>query len=117
MSAPLGTFLWLVLAAQGSVTAATPPPPDLEVFGRLQQNLECQPIEDPDDILGHCWITARFRISRVVRGRAPSRLITIRYLAHTYRVEGRLIRLKLRANASGTNTVCAVPGGEGLRCG
>ena len=116
MSAFLGNFLWLVLAMQGSVTAP-PPPPDLEVFGRLQKNLECQLIEDPDDILGHCWVTARFRISRVIRGRAPSLLITIRYLAHTYRLEDRLIRLRLRANSSGTYIVCAEPGGEGLRCG
>jgi integration host factor subunit beta len=86
------------------------------VVGRIR-NLNYEAIDDPEDILGHGWITARLRISRVLRGRPSSRLITIRYIAHTYRSERSALRLRLRANADGTYTVCAEPGGEGLVCG
>ncbi len=112
---PLSYLLWLFVATQTPVTARSQPPPDLEVVGRLK-NLHYEPIYDPDDILGHGWITARLRISRVLRGRPASRLITIRYLAHTYRYERSLIRLRLRANAKGIYIVCAEPGGIGLVC-
>jgi integration host factor subunit beta len=88
----------------------------LEAVGRLR-NLHYESIYDPEDILGHGWITAQFRISRVLRGRPTSRLITIRYLAHTYRSERSPIRLRLRANPNGAYTVCAEPGGDGLVCG
>jgi integration host factor subunit beta len=116
MNAILGNLLWLTAATQSPANFQSPPPPDLEVVGRLE-NLDYETIDDPDDILGHGWITAKLRISRVLRGRSPSRFITIRYLAHTYRTESSPVRLKLRANANGTYTVCAPPGGEGLVCG
>jgi integration host factor subunit beta len=120
MNAALGKLLWLFIAAPFPESAGSPrpppPPPDLEVVGRVR-NLHYEPIHDPDDLLGHGWITARVRISRVVRGRSPSRLITVRYIAHSFRYGGRPVRLRLRADGSGTYTVCAEPGGEGLICG
>ncbi|HKT77971.1 MAG TPA: hypothetical protein VJQ78_14655 [Sphingobium sp.] len=116
MSAILSNLLWLMVAAQSPTNVQSQPPPDLEVVGRLK-NLDYMPIDDPEDILGHGWITAQLRISRVLKGRFPSRSIIIRYLAHTYRAESSPVRLKLRANANGTYTVCAAPGGEGLVCG
>lgn len=112
----MSNLLWLIIAAQSPATARPQPPPDLEVVGRLR-NIHYEPIDDPEDILGHGSITAKFRISRVLRGRASSRLITVRYLAHAYRSERSPIRLRLRAEANGTYTVCAEPGGEGLVCG
>ena len=116
MNAAFGNMLWLIFAAQSPVGGRSQPPPDLEVVGRLQ-NLDYAAVDDPEDLLGHGWITARLHISRVVRGRSPSRLITIRYLVHTYRNESSPVRLRLQANANGTYTVCATPGGDGLVCG
>lgn len=116
MSAAFSNLLWLIVATQSPASVQSPPPPDLEVVGRLK-NLDYQLADDPKDILGHGWITAQLRISRVLRGRSPSSLITIRYLAHTYRNESSPVRLDLRANANGTYTVCAPPGGDGALCG
>jgi hypothetical protein len=115
MNAALGNMLWLFFAAQSPAGVRFQPPPDLEVVGRLK-NFDYEAIDDPEDLLGHGWITARLRILRVVRGRSPSRLITIRYLAHTYRNESSPVRLRLRGNANGTYTVCATSGGDGLVC-
>ena len=106
----------LLIATQSSAIARPHPAPDLEAVGRLR-NLKYDHIDDPQDILGHGWITAEFRITRVLRGRAPSRHILIRYLAHTYRREDLPIRLRLRTNINGTYTVCAERGGDGLICG
>lgn len=116
MNAAFSNMLWVIFAAQSPAGVRSLPPPDLEVEGRLQ-NLDYAAIDDPEDLLGHGWITARLRISRVVKGRSASRLITIRYLAHTYRNESSPVRLRLRANANGTYTVCATPDGDGLVCG
>ena len=116
MNIGLSSLISLLIATQSSATARPHPRPDLEAVGRLR-NLDYRHIDGPDDGFGHGWITAEFRISRVLRGRAPSRLVIIRYLAHTYRREDLPIRLRLRANTNGTYTVCAEPGGEGLICG
>lgn len=116
MNAVIGNILLLTFAAQSPDGGRLLPPPDLEVVGRLK-NLEYAAVDDPQDLLGHGWITARLRISRVVRGRSPLRLIIIHYLAHTYRNERLPVQLRLRANVDGTYTVCATPGGDGLMCG
>lgn len=116
MNASLGNLLWLFAAMQSSASVRPQPPPDLEVVGRLK-NLNYESIAEPGDILGYGWISARVRISRVLRGHSPSPIITVRYLAHTYRTESSPVRLRLRANSNGTYTVCAEPGGIGLVCG
>ena len=116
MNAVLGHLVLLLVASQSPASVRPQPPPDLEVIGQLK-NLDYESIDDPDDLLGHGWVTARLSISRVLRGRSASRLITVRYLAHTYRAEGSPVRLRLRENANGTYTVCAEPGGNGLICG
>jgi integration host factor subunit beta len=111
-------LLLLSMVAAAAQPADRPqPPPDLEVVGRLLRNVGYESIDDPDDLLGHGWITAHFRITRAVHGRPPSRLITIRYLAHSYRPANSTMQLRLRADVNGTYTVCAEPGGEGLVCG
>lgn len=89
--------------------------PDVEAFGRLQ-NLSYDPINDPDDLLGYGWITARFKPVRILRGRVATPTITVRYLAHTYWSEDRLIRLRLRPRPSGIYVVCAERDEEGLKC-
>ena len=116
MNPVLGNLLWLIAAAQSPASVRPQPPPDLEVIGQLK-NLAYESIDDPDDLVGHGWVTAQLSISHVLRGGSPSRLITVRYLAHTYRAEGSPVQLRLRANSNGTYTVCAEPGGIGLICG
>ena len=115
MNGAMSNLLWLLVAGQSPAIPAPPPPPDLEVVGRLR-NLRWEHVDDPEDLLGHGWATAEFRISRVLRGRAPSRLITIRYFGHTYLTDRHPIRLRLRANGNGIYLVCARPGREGVVC-
>ena len=116
MNIGLSSLISLLIATQLSAIARPHPAPDLEAVGRLR-NLNYEHIDDPEDLLGHGWITAEFRITRVLRGRAPSRHIIIRYLAHAYRREDVSIRFRLRTNTNGTYTVCAERGGDGLICG
>jgi hypothetical protein len=61
MNAALGNMLWLIFAAQSSAGVRCQPQPDLEVVGRLK-NFDYEAIDDPEDLLGHGWITARLRI-------------------------------------------------------
>lgn len=116
MNAIFDTILWFLVATQAPTVVTSQPPPDLEVVGRLK-NLGYEAVEDPEDLLGHGWITARLRISRVIQGRSPSRLIIVRYLAHTYRSESSSVRLRLRRSANGAYSVCAAPGSYGVVCG
>jgi integration host factor subunit beta len=67
-------------------------------------------------LLGHGWITAEMSIERVLRGKAPSRVIQIRYLAHTFRGEGVPLRYRLRRDEDGTYMICVKPGETGVRC-
>jgi integration host factor subunit beta len=80
------------------------------------ENIGYQSIDLPDDVLGHGWITARFRITRVLRGAPPARLVTIRYFAHAALVKNSRMKIRLRPDADGSFTVCAAPGENGLRC-
>lgn len=111
-------LLWLMTASLSPQTDQLPVrAPDVEATGWLR-NISYEAIDDPDDLLGHGWITAEFRISKVLHGRQPpSKLITIRYLAHTYRSTRTALRLRLRLREDGTYIVCAQSGGEGLVCG
>lgn len=98
-----------------SAPAAQPKPEYFEVIGTLD-NLDYESINDPDDLLGHGWITARLRIDRILRGRKLPADIRVRYLAHTY-LEGRAaMRLKLLRNGEGKYFVCAPRGGTGVQC-
>lgn len=115
VTATLSALLWLIGATQSAANGPSAPAPDLEVVGRLT-NLGYEPVDDPNDMLGHGWITARLRISRVLRGRLVSRSITVRYLAHTDRAESVPVRLRLRAGKDGGYFVCAARGEDGLIC-
>lgn len=62
-------------------------------------------------------ITAELRISRVLRGRAPSRTVTIRYIAHMDLPEDSALRFHLRrAPSGGSWVVCKQGGGQGYIC-
>jgi hypothetical protein len=110
------TCLIALLSASLQSAGTIAPPPDVEVVGRIK-NISYDQIYDPEDLLGHGWITARMRVSKVLYGNLSSRVITIRYLAHSERNERHKFRFRLRANPDQTYTVCAEPGGIGLVCG
>lgn len=111
----------MILFAAIAATLATPgtsvpAPQDLEVVGRLVKNVGYRSVDIPDDTLGHGWIAARFRITRVLRGTPPARLLTIRYFAHAALVENSKMRVWLRPGADGAYIVCAPPGDDGIHC-
>ena len=116
ISAAVGVLLWSLVSTAPKKTTQSPPPPNVEVIGRLT-NLSYEPRENPDDLLGHGWVVARLDVSKILRGRLATKTIIVRYLAHTYRAERAGVRFKLRAAADGTYTVCAEPGTIGLVCG
>ena len=108
-------LLFALLLAAAQPPKAPHPVTDLIVVGRLK-NVDYALVDDPDDLLGHGWITAELRVERVVHGTAPSRSLTVRYFAHTYRGEGVPMRYRLRPEADGTYIVCAKPGDVGAVC-
>lgn len=61
-------------------------------------------------------ITARLRISKVLQGRAPSRMLTIRYIAHMDLPKDRARRFHLRRSSSDTWLVCKQGNGQGYIC-
>ncbi|WP_296612318.1 hypothetical protein [Sphingomonas sp.] len=87
---------------------------DVIVIGRIE-NLDYQLVYDPEDLLGHGWITARLHVARVLRGHVPSSVLSVRYFAHSYRYGEGDVRLHLRRRSKGTYFICA-DGGEGVRC-
>ncbi|GLR46399.1 hypothetical protein [Sphingomonas astaxanthinifaciens] len=110
-------FLFAITAAGLAPTgAAIRDSRDLEVVGRLVENVGYRSLDIPDDVLGHGWITAKFRITRVLHGRAPSRLVTIRYFAHAALVKNVRMKVRLRPADDGSYTLCAPPGENGPRC-
>jgi integration host factor subunit beta len=90
---------------------------DVVVRGRLSDQ-SYQHVDDPDDILGHGWITARLHVSRVVRGRSvrPNAVLTVKYFAHTYMREDRTARFHLRPTNGGSYVVCAAVPADGVSC-
>jgi hypothetical protein len=61
-------------------------------------------------------ITADLRISKVIRGRAPSRTLTVRYIAHADLRTDRAFRFHLRQTPNGTWLVCKEDEGQGYIC-
>ena len=61
-------------------------------------------------------ITAELRISKVLRGRAPSQVLTIRYIAHTDLPEDSELRFHLRRSSASTWLVCKEGKGLGYIC-
>lgn len=88
---------------------------DVTVVGKLK-NTGSQPIDDPDDLIGHGWMTADIRVKRILQGRIARRILRIKYFAHTYLSEDKSFKFHLRLQEDGTYLVCAPSGSEGLRC-
>jgi integration host factor subunit beta len=84
---------------------------DLVVYGKVE-NLDS---DEFDDLGMNVRVTARLRITRIVRGRAPSPVLTIRYIAHSYLSEDAELRFRLRRADDGTYLVCT-NGGRGYVC-
>jgi len=87
---------------------------DVIVIGRIE-NLSYKLVYDPEDLLGHGWITARLHVTRVLRGYAPSSVLSVRYFAHSYSYGKGDVRLHLRRRSKSTYVICA-DRGEGVRC-
>ncbi|HMP44104.1 MAG TPA: hypothetical protein PKD99_03285 [Sphingopyxis sp.] len=89
----------------------------VEVLGWIEENFsDYEWTGDPDDLLGHGWMTAKLRVARVYGGSRLPRVITVRYFGHTYIRKGYKMRVKLKREDNGIYLVCAPPGGVGLRC-
>lgn len=61
-------------------------------------------------------MTGDLRISKVLRGRAPSKTLTIRYVAHMNLPENNELRFHLRRSSAGTWLVCKEGRGQGYIC-
>jgi hypothetical protein len=85
---------------------------DLVVFGRVQ-GLN---YESLDEFSMDAQITARLTITRVVRGRPPSSVLTIKYIAHTDYAQDRIFRFHLRRSQEGGWLACSDDGGRGYIC-
>lgn len=109
-------FALSITAAPGIASARAPGSmsKDAVVYGTVE-NIDYEGVSDPDDLLGHGWVTARLHVTRVVSGRVPSSAFTIKYFAHTYMYEDRVFRFHLRLSPKGDYVVCT-QNGEGVRC-
>jgi len=85
---------------------------DLVVFGRVK-GLN---YESLDEFSIDARITARLTITRVVRGRPPSSVLTIKYIAHTDYAQDRTFRFHLRRSQEGVWLACSDGVGRGYVC-
>lgn len=88
---------------------------DVEVIGRLK-NLSYQSTNDPDDLLGHGFITARLTVDRIISGRMSSKQVKVTYFAHTYLIDNHKFHFKIRRTSDGDYVICANKGGIGIKC-
>lgn len=102
----------LPASAEASGHASTFRPGDLVVMGYASTKA----YEVLDEYGMSTAITADLRISKVVRGRAPSRILTVRYIAHADFRADRPLRFHLRRVSNGTWIVCKQGDGQGYIC-
>ncbi|WP_428678637.1 hypothetical protein [Sphingopyxis sp.] len=86
---------------------------ELVVIGTLK-NLNFRP--DNDWMVTTGSATAELRVTRVLSGRPPSRVLKIQYLAHMYWRENVEGRFRLRRSDEGIYLVCSENGGVGYVC-
>jgi hypothetical protein len=108
----------LVLAAaltvsSGCVHHAAVPSTDLIVYGHVS-TLTYEPLDE----FGMSGVmTARLTVTRVVKGRAPSSVLAVKYIAHEDLPADQDRRFHLRRSKDGTYLVCRDPrGGRGYNC-
>ena len=85
---------------------------DIVVFGKVQ-TLDFEPL---DEYAISSQISARLTITRVIRGRPPSQVLTIRYIAHSDYPMDREVRFHLRRSDDGVWLVCHDGLGRGYDC-
>src|SRR3546814_6111236 len=59
----------------------------VNVSGRLENLFDYESTNDPDDLLGHGWMTAKFHVARVLSGPRLPPVIIVQYFGHTFRSE------------------------------
>ncbi|MEQ1538308.1 MAG: hypothetical protein ABL928_05235 [Sphingorhabdus sp.] len=57
---------------------------DVVLTGKLTNWRDYEHFDIPDDILGHGWMTATLRVSKILKGQNADSKITVRYFGHTY---------------------------------
>ena len=85
---------------------------DLVVRGQV----ETLSYEALDELGLNGRMTARLTITRVISGRPPSPVLTVRYIAHSYLPADRSVRLRLRRSDEDTWLICSESGGRGYIC-
>jgi hypothetical protein len=111
------TVCGIVLLALPGLSAACAHIPDarsddLVVFGRVK-SLGYEPL---DELGINGQITAQLTIMRVISGRPPTRVLTIRYIDHTDLMGDREFRFHLRRSPEGVWLACADGAGRGYAC-
>ena len=86
----------ILITGVGAAEEAPEKPQYLEAYGRLKNLYTYESTDDPDDLLGHGWMTAEFRVERVLSGPQPPRVITVRYFGHSFIQDRKKVRLTLR---------------------
>ena len=92
--------------------APVPETNDLVVFGHVE-TLDYEPI---DELAMNARITARLTITRVVSGRPPSAVLTIKYIAHSDLARDRDFRFRLQRSEDGGWVACNDEGARGYIC-
>ncbi|AMG75422.1 hypothetical protein [Sphingopyxis granuli] len=110
------TLVGALMLGSGAAAEAPAATPYVDLIGRLENLHDYQSTNDPDDVLGHGWMTARLHVSRVLSGQRLARVITVRYFGHTHIRDGRKMRWKLRRGDDGTYLICVPPGSVGVQC-
>lgn len=100
---------------EGSARDVSLAPGDLVVVGQLE-NLDYQPVNGPDDILGHGFMTAILHIHSIEQGDLDASQVPVVYFGHTYFREDARFRFRLRPKSSGGYSICANPGSQGIIC-
>lgn len=112
MASMLLSLTLLVLAPGSGLADEAGRPEDLVVFGELDDQ---EYMGSMDELGMNGIIEARLRVTRVVKGRPPSLMLKIRYIAHTFRSGDRAFRFRLRRDEDGTYLACS-DGGRGYIC-
>ncbi len=100
--------------SSGCVHDAGVPSTDLIVFGQVSTLDHFEPL---DEFGMSGVIKARLTITRVVKGRAPSSVLTVKYIAHMDMPADQDFRFHLRRADDGSYLVCrGERGGSGYHC-
>lgn len=95
--------------------AAVPSSTQLIVIGKIK-NQTYEHIWDPDDMLGHMWVTGTLHVSRVVKGKVAKRVLRVRYFTHAELRDDRNFRFRLIPAKDVDYLICAQPGSSGVKC-